>query len=194
MPIKCNLKLPLDGDPISDVGQFQRLVGRLIYLTITRPDISYAVSLISRFMYSPRVAHMDVVNRILHYLKGSHGRGIWMRKNGHSLITAYTDADWASSTIERRSTTRYCTFVEGNLVTWRSKKQNVVARSSAKVEYRLFMNKENTLKLIVILYENKSKSRYFCTNLKESVGEERYLKDLLILDNIMAQSRFGRFP
>ena len=124
------------GELLSDIGHFQRLVGRLIYLTITRPDISYSVSLVSRFMAAPRTHHLNAVNRILQYLKGSPGRGIWMHKNGHNSIAAYADADWAGCPVDRRSTTGYCTFVGGNLVTWKSKKQNVVARSSAEAEYR----------------------------------------------------------
>lgn len=135
-PIESGGKLGLDGELLTDAGQFQRLVGKLIYLTITRPDISYAVSLVSRFMHAPTVNHMKAVHRILQYLKGSPGKGIWMKQNGHTLINAYTDADWAGCQIDRKSTTGYCTFVGGNLVTWKSKKQNVVARSSAEAEYR----------------------------------------------------------
>jgi hypothetical protein len=135
-PTDSGGKLDDTGALLPDIGQFQRLVGRLIYLTITRPDLSYAVSLVSHFMHAPKAQHMQAVTRILQYLKGSPGRGIWMRKTGHNSITAYTDADWAGSPIDRRSTTGYCTFVGGNLVTWKSKKQSVVARSSAEAEYR----------------------------------------------------------
>lgn len=85
----------MDGELLTDAGQFQRLVGKLIYLTITRPDISYAVSLVSRFMHAPTVNHMKAVHRILQYLKGSPGKGLWMKQNGHTLISAYTDANWA---------------------------------------------------------------------------------------------------
>jgi len=69
-------------------------------------------------------------------LKSSPGKGLFFEKNERRGIEAYTDADWAGSTSDRRSTSGYCTFVWGNLVTWRSKKQNVVARSSAEAEYR----------------------------------------------------------
>ncbi|BFG32875.1 hypothetical protein CerSpe_191490 [Prunus speciosa] len=79
---------------------------------------------------------MKAVNRILSYLKGTPGRGILMKNNGHTETTGYSDADWAGCPVDRRSTTGYCTFVGGNLVTWKSKKQNVVARSSAEAEYR----------------------------------------------------------
>ncbi|KAJ4771955.1 Copia protein [Rhynchospora pubera] len=87
-------------------------------------------------MHSPTTTHLDAINRILRYLKSSPGRGILMKKqNNANLVVGYSDADWAGS-FDRKSTTGYCTFVWDNLVTWRSKKQNVVARSSAEAEYR----------------------------------------------------------
>jgi transposase InsO family protein len=136
-PIEPNLKLmPDEGDFVDDPDTYRRLVGKLIYLTITRPDISYAVSIVSQFMTNPRVPHMNAVIRILKYLKNAPGRGLFYRSSGHLRIEGYTDADWAGSPSDRKSTTGYCTFIGGNLVTWRSKKQSVVARSSAEAEYR----------------------------------------------------------
>ncbi|XP_024028916.1 uncharacterized protein LOC112093838 [Morus notabilis] len=92
--------------------------------------------MVSQFMHSPGQEHFDPVYRVLRYLKGSPGRGLLFKKREHLQVETYTDADWAGSTIDRRSTSGYCTFVGGNLVTWRSKKQNVVARSSAEAEFR----------------------------------------------------------
>uniref|UniRef100_A0A2N9J5N3 Integrase catalytic domain-containing protein n=1 Tax=Fagus sylvatica TaxID=28930 RepID=A0A2N9J5N3_FAGSY len=136
-PMESNLKLmPDEGEFIDDPDTYRRLVGKLIYLTITRPDISYAVSVVSQFMTNPRVPHMNAVIRILKYLKNAPGRGLFYRSSGHLRIEGYTDADWVGSPSDRKSTTGYCTFIGGNLVTWRSKKQSVVARSSAEAEYR----------------------------------------------------------
>jgi hypothetical protein len=136
-PMEPNLKLmPDEGDFVDDPDTYRRLVGKLIYLTITRPNISYAVSIVSQFMTNPRVPHMNAVIRILKYLKNAPGRGLFYRSSGHLRIEGYTDADWAGSPSDRKSTTGYCTFIGGNLVTWRSKKQSVVARSSAEAEYR----------------------------------------------------------
>uniref|UniRef100_A0A2N9EKK0 Integrase catalytic domain-containing protein n=1 Tax=Fagus sylvatica TaxID=28930 RepID=A0A2N9EKK0_FAGSY len=136
-PMEPNLKLmPDKGDFVDDPDTYRRLVGKLIYLTITWPDISYAVSIVSQFMTNPRVPHMNAVIRILKYLKNAPGRGLFYRSSGHLRIEGYTDADWAGSPSDRKSTTGYCTFIGGNLVTWRSKKQSVVARSSAEAEYR----------------------------------------------------------
>jgi hypothetical protein len=123
------------GDPV-DKGRYQRLVGRLIYLSHTRPDIAYAVSIVSRYMHDPRSGHLDVVNRILRYLKGCPGKGILFSNHGHLRVEGYTDADWAGCLDDRRSTSGYCMFVGGNLVSWRSKKQSVVARSTAEAEFR----------------------------------------------------------
>ena len=136
-PIDPNMKLgSMEEDVAVDKGMYQRLVGRLIYLSHTRPDIAFAVSLVSQFMHQPKEAHLHAVFRIIQYLKGTPGRGILFRKNQSLSIESYTDADYAGSIVDRRSTTGYCTFLGGNLVTWRSKKQNVVARSSAEAEFR----------------------------------------------------------
>jgi hypothetical protein len=83
-------------------------------------------------MHNPSEVHMEVALRVLRYLKSSPGRGILFSKNDHLNIIGYTDADWARNLTDRKSTSRYFTFVGGNLVTWKSKKQNVVALSSAK--------------------------------------------------------------
>eukprot|EP00252_Welwitschia_mirabilis_P002409 TRINITY_DN1235_c0_g1_i6.p1 TRINITY_DN1235_c0_g1~~TRINITY_DN1235_c0_g1_i6.p1 ORF type:complete len:1428 (+),score=264.56 TRINITY_DN1235_c0_g1_i6:585-4868(+) len=135
-PVDGNCKLQGGVGAKVDVGRYQRLVGRLIYLSHTRPDIAFAVSLVSQYMHDPRESHMQAVFRILKYLKSAPGKGLLFSKNGHLKIEAYTDADWAGCPDDRRSTTGYCTILGGNLVTWRSKKQSVVARSSAEAEYR----------------------------------------------------------
>ncbi|KAL5724977.1 hypothetical protein ACHQM5_008176 [Ranunculus cassubicifolius] len=116
-PVQEGLKLSIDSDQVPvNKARYQRLIGRLMYLAHTRPELAYALSIVSQFMHNPGNQHMD------------HG--------DHQQIEAYTDVDWAGSIEDRRSTSGYFTFVGGNLVTWRSKKQNVVARSSAEAEYR----------------------------------------------------------
>ncbi|XP_048229552.1 uncharacterized mitochondrial protein AtMg00810-like [Ricinus communis] len=120
METKAKLNLE-DGDPLDDIGHYQRLVGKLIYLTVTRPDITYAVSMVSQFMHAPRTSHLDAVDRILRYLKGTPGQGIWMKNNNMTDIVGFSDADWAGS-YDRKSTSDFCIFVGGNPVTWKSKK------------------------------------------------------------------------
>ena len=118
-----------------DKEMYQRLVGLLIYLSHTRPDIAFAVSLVSQFMHQPKEAHLQAALRIVQYLKGTPGKGILFKRNKSVSLEAYTDADYVGSVVDRRSTTGYCTFLGGNLVTWKSKKQSVVARSSAEAEF-----------------------------------------------------------
>ena len=118
-------------------GRYQRFVGRLMYLAHTRPDLAYALSIVSQFMHNPGEQHMNAVMRILRYLKSTFGKGILFTKNVDcQSVDAYSDANLAGAIDDRRSTSGYFTFVGGNLVTWRSKKQNVVTRSSAEVEFR----------------------------------------------------------
>ncbi|XP_035845275.1 uncharacterized mitochondrial protein AtMg00810-like [Helianthus annuus] len=121
---------------LADKERYQRMVGKLIYLSHTRPDIAYAIGVISQFMHQPQSAHMDVVLRIIRYLKGMSGHGVLFIPNGHLETQVYTDADWVGDKGSRRSTSSYFTLVGGNLVTWRSKKQTVVALSSAEAELR----------------------------------------------------------
>jgi hypothetical protein len=94
--VEINVKLGECGEsPLVDKGRYQRLVGQLIYLSHTHPDISDVVSVVNQFMHSPREPHMEAVYRILHYLKSSPGKGLLFSPHDHLKIEAYTDADWA---------------------------------------------------------------------------------------------------
>jgi hypothetical protein len=135
-PIYVKAKMSANTGEQVDRERYQRLVGRLIYLCHTHPDISFTVSVVSRYMHNPRKDHMDVVFHILRHLKSAPGKGLIFRNNGHINIVGYCDSDWASSQDDRRSTSDYCMFVGGNLVSWQSKKQPAVARSTAEAEYR----------------------------------------------------------
>ena len=106
------------------------------YLTVTRPDIAHLVSVVSQYMSSPIVDNWAIVEHILCYLKGASGRCILYSDHGHNRVECFTDADWVRSKEDRRSTSSYCVFVGGNLVSWKSKKQGVVSRSSVESEYR----------------------------------------------------------
>ncbi|XP_050160426.1 uncharacterized mitochondrial protein AtMg00810-like [Malus sylvestris] len=133
-PLDSNLKLKTQGDPIPNLSYYQRMVGKLIYLTITRPDISYVVSLVSQFMHYPSMDHLKIVHHVLRYLKGSIGRGILMHNNSHTHISGYTDADRVGNSLDRKSTTGFCMFMGGNLVTWKSKKQSIVLHVAYAIE------------------------------------------------------------
>ena len=123
--------LDVNLEEVKDKVGYQSLVGRLIYLSHTRPDIAFVVSMVSQVMHY----------RILRYLKGTSGKGILFKKHDHFQVEVYTDVDWVGITIDRRSTSSYCSFVGENLVTWHGKKQNVVVRSSAKAKFSALVHR-----------------------------------------------------
>ena len=127
---------------------YHRLVGKLNYQMVTCLDIAYPVNIVSQFMSSPRTTRWATLEQILCYLKAAPGRCIWYRNHDHTHIECFSDADWTGSKIDRRSTTGYCVFIGENLVSWKSKKQNVVSLSSAGSEYRAMA--QSTCELICI--------------------------------------------
>ena len=114
----------------------ERLIGKLNYLIVTRPDISFTVSVVGQFLNSSCVDYLNAVTCILKYVKGSPRKGLLYGHNDHTGVVCFTDADWAGSSSDRRSTFGYCVSIGGNLISWKSKKQHVVARSSVEAEYR----------------------------------------------------------
>ncbi|XP_078427936.1 secreted RxLR effector protein 161-like [Wolffia australiana] len=121
---------------LEDVGLYRHLVGKLIYLIVTRLDIAYAVSILSQFMHAPRLVHLDGVYRVLTYIKHAPGKSLLYWRLGHLHVEAYSVAGYAGDKADRKSHGGYAIYVGGSLVTWRSQKQYVVSRSSAKSEYR----------------------------------------------------------
>ena len=128
--------LTREDETFEDPDRYRRLVRKLNCLIVTRSDIAHLVSIVSQYMSSPTIDHWAAVEQILCYLKGASGCGILFSNHGHNKLECFMDADWAKSKEDRRSTTGYCVFVGGNLVSWKSKKQSVVSRSSVESEYR----------------------------------------------------------
>ena len=110
-----SLHLSREDELFEDPKRYRRLVGKLNYLTVTCRDIAYFVSVVSPYMSSPTIDHWTAVEQILYYLKGAPGR-ILRNNHGHNRLECFTDADWAGSKEDRRSTLGYCVFVGGNLV------------------------------------------------------------------------------
>ena len=122
-PSEVNAKLRKDeGDLLVDPTVYRRLVGSLVYLTITRPDISYAVNVVSQFMTTPRHQHLVAVKRIIRYILGSPTGGLFFPIGTPLTLTAYSDADWAGCPNTRRSMTRLCIYLGEALISWKLQK------------------------------------------------------------------------
>ncbi|KAJ9559625.1 hypothetical protein OSB04_004785 [Centaurea solstitialis] len=124
----------------SDTTLYRSLAGALQYLTFTRPDIAYAVQQVCLFMHDPRLPHLNALKRILRYLKGTLSHGLHLKVSAVDRLVAYSDVDWAGCPNTRRSTSGFCVYLGDNLVSWSSKRQHVVSRSSAEAEYRGIAN------------------------------------------------------
>ncbi|RVW64915.1 Retrovirus-related Pol polyprotein from transposon RE1 [Vitis vinifera] len=135
-PMERGLKLSDKSDLLKDQGRYRRLVGRLIYLTMSRLDITYAVHVLSWFMHQPRKAHMEAAFRVVRYLKNTPGQGLFFSSNNDFRLRAYCDSNWAGCPLTRRSTVGYCVFLGPLLISWRSKRQKTVSLSSTEAEYR----------------------------------------------------------
>lgn len=135
-PMEQNQTLARDkGEFFSEPTKYRRLVGRLVYLTVTKPDLSYAVHTLAQFLQKPRLRHWNAALRVVRYLKKDPGQGIFLSAHNDLTLSAYCDSDWAAFPITRRSLTGYVIMLGGSHVSWKTKKQGVVSRSSAEAEY-----------------------------------------------------------
>lgn len=135
-PVEEKLKLTRESDGKRvDSTHYKSLIGSLRYLTATRPDIVYGVGLLSRYMEDPCVSHLQGAKRILRYIKGTLTEGIFYGNNSDVKLVGYTDSDWAGDTETRKSTSGYAFHLGTGAISWSSKKQPVVALSTAEAEY-----------------------------------------------------------
>ena len=125
-----------DGSPLADPSIFRRIVGSLLYLTMTKPDISHAVHTVSQFVSNPHMPHLTAALRILRYVKGTLNHGLFYPSGASLHLTAYANAKWAGCPDTRRSTTGGCMFLGESLISWKCKKQTTVSKSSTEAEYR----------------------------------------------------------
>nr|KYP65665.1 Copia protein [Cajanus cajan] len=140
-PMEQNHNLASDkGELFSDPPQYRRLIGRLIYLTITRPEITYSIHILSQFMQEPRQPHWEAAIRILKYLKSSPGQGILIPRHNDLKLEGFCDLDWASCPTTRRLISGYLMKLGSVPISWKTKKQTTISRSSSEVEYRAMTN------------------------------------------------------
>jgi hypothetical protein len=129
-----------DGAAFSDPSLYRSVVGSLQYLSLTRPDVSFAVNKVCQYMHRPTVTHWSAVKRILRYLKHTIALGFLIRRQSSPTLHAFSNSDWAGCPDDRRSTSGFCVFLGSNLVSWSSWKQKTVSRSSTEAEYRAIAN------------------------------------------------------
>ena len=137
IPMEQHHRLAMaDSMPLVEPEKYRRLVGRLIYLTLTRPELSYGVHVLAQFMQKPKEEHWEAALRMVRYLKGSPGQGIFLRSDCNLQLQAYCDSDWASCPLTPRSLTGYFVLLGNSPISWKSKKQHTMSRSIAEAEYR----------------------------------------------------------
>ncbi|CAM8963152.1 unnamed protein product [Rhodiola kirilowii] len=135
LDIKNSLSLST-ASVLSDPTIYRKLVGKLIYLTVTRPDLAFAVHTLSQFMANRTKDHLRAAHRLLRYIKSAPAQGIFFSASSNLYLRGFCDADWASCPLTRRSVTGYCMLLGTSVISWKTRKQIVVSRSSAESEYR----------------------------------------------------------
>jgi hypothetical protein len=135
-PAPTHLKLSKDEKGVKvDQSLYRSMIGSLLYLTASRPDITFAVGVCARYQAEPKVSHLTQVKRILKYVSGTSDYGMLYTHSDNAMLIGYCDADWAGSADDRKSTSGGCFFLGNNLISWFSKKQNCVSLSTAEAEY-----------------------------------------------------------
>jgi hypothetical protein len=139
MTLSTSEKLSLhQGTPLgaNDATNYRSVVGALQYLTLTRPDIAFPVNKVCQFLHAPTTIHWSTVKRILRYIKHTTKLGLKIQKSYSTLVSAFSDADWAGSIDDRRSNGGFAMFLGSNLISWNARKQNTMSISSTEAEYK----------------------------------------------------------
>uniref|UniRef100_A0A2N9FBJ6 Reverse transcriptase Ty1/copia-type domain-containing protein n=1 Tax=Fagus sylvatica TaxID=28930 RepID=A0A2N9FBJ6_FAGSY len=170
-PLSTTQSLQLiDGTAAVDSSEFRRILGSLQYLSLTHPDISFAVNKLSQFMHKPTSNHWTAIKRLLRYLKQTIFHGIQITNTGPPVLRTYSDADWAGNIDDRTSTSAYISFLGSNPISWSSKKQRAVARSTTEAEYRALATAASETMWLSILFKElnfpvKDSPQLLCDNL-----------------------------
>ncbi|XP_019086584.1 PREDICTED: uncharacterized protein LOC109126995 [Camelina sativa] len=160
------------GTPLTDAKDYRMIVGSLQYLGFTRPDIAFPINRLSQFMHRPTNAHWQAVKRVLRYLAGTSTLGIFLHRDVPLTVHAFSDVDWGRDKATYVSTNAYTVYFGGSPVSWSSKKQRSVSRSSTEAEYRVVANTASEL-------------RWICSLLHE-LGVTLPLAPVIYCDNIGA--------
>jgi histone deacetylase 1/2 len=131
-----------EGNPLGPVDstKYRSMVGALQYLTLTRPDLCFAVNKVCQYLHAPTTVHWSAVKRILRYVQGTLALGLRIGKSDNMMVSAFSDADWAGCVDDRRSTGGFAVFFGNNLISWSARKQPTVSRSSTEAEYKSLAN------------------------------------------------------
>ena len=168
VPVEQSLKLSSGvGDAIPNSSLYRRLIGKLLYLTLTRHDISYAVHKLSQFMSAPKMPHLQAAYKVLKYLKKTPGQGLFLSIESKLQLKCFYDADWAACIDTRRYVSCFCIFLDESLISWKCKKQQVVSRSFAKSEYMAIASVTNEIVWLIALldtfgFQHKQPAALFC--------------------------------
>jgi histone deacetylase 1/2 len=161
-----------DGVPLGtdDSTHYRIGVGALQYLTLTRPDLCFSVNKVCQFLHAPTTSHWTTVKRILRYIHGTRTVGLTFCQSPSTLLSAYSDADWAGDLDDRRSTGGFAIFFGPNLISWSARKQPTVSCSSTEAEYKALANATAELIWVEALVRElgvtlREKPRLWCDNL-----------------------------
>ncbi|GJW13741.1 putative ribonuclease H-like domain-containing protein [Tanacetum coccineum] len=166
-----------DGEDV-DVHLYRSMIGSLMYLTSSRPDIMFSLCACSRFQVQPQVSHLYAVKRIFRYLKGQPKLGLWYPKDSPLILEAFSDSDYAGASLDRKSTTGGCQFIGSRLISWQCKKQTVVANSTTEAEYITKIHVDNESAICVVknpVYHSKIKH----TEIRHHFIRDSYEKRLI---------------
>lgn len=127
-----------DGEQLKNLIIYRRIIGSLQYVTNTRPDLAYTINKLRQFLQNPTKKHMQTMKRVLRSPKGTKNFSLHIQPYSKYTITGFFDADWACNKDDKRSITRYCVYLDSTVVSYSSKKQQMVTRSNTEFEYRDF--------------------------------------------------------